>query len=138
MANPTRISNWPSFLHAFVDVRRDVPFAYGTNDCCTFAADAVQLIYGVDPMADLRGTYATAREAKEAIGDLVEAIDERMTAAGFTRCPPEFAGVGDVVACFVDRRVCCGVHLGNVIAAPGKDKIQFHAHDVVTHGWRAD
>ena len=138
MVTLKRISNWQGFLHAFIDTRRHVPFAWGTNDCCTFAADAVRLTYGVDPMADLRGTYASAREAKDAIGDLVDAVHDHMEAAGFRLCDPELAGLGDVVACFVSRRVCCGVHLGNVIAAPGKDGLLFHSLDVVTHGWRAD
>lgn len=36
---------------------------WGRRDCATLAADRYREHTGVDPMADLRGAYATAREA---------------------------------------------------------------------------
>lgn len=36
------------------DARRSVPFAWGSNDCRLFAADAVQAMTGVDHAAELR------------------------------------------------------------------------------------
>lgn len=41
-----RLDGWPARLVAFVETRRDLPFAWGGNDCVTFALGAVQAITG--------------------------------------------------------------------------------------------
>lgn len=59
-----RVDHWPMALSevaAQAEARR-APFAYGTWDCCLWAAEAVQAITGVDYMAALRG-YASKEEA---------------------------------------------------------------------------
>ena len=43
---------------------RATPFEWGCCDCCTWPADYVLERRGVDPMADLRGAYATAFGAR--------------------------------------------------------------------------
>lgn len=50
-------------LHALVMDRHDQPFAWGFRDCCLWAADAALAATGHDPMADLRGSYFSARQA---------------------------------------------------------------------------
>jgi hypothetical protein len=47
----------------------DHPWRWGTHDCCASACSAFATLTGVDPMAPLRGLYATAEEAR----DLIEA-----------------------------------------------------------------
>jgi hypothetical protein len=42
-------------------------FAWGVNDCCLFAADAVREQLGVDPAGPLRGRYATALQAERVL-----------------------------------------------------------------------
>jgi hypothetical protein len=54
-------------FHDFIIERKDVPFAWGTNDCAIFAADAIQSITGVDIAEDFRGLYTTERGAMKAI-----------------------------------------------------------------------
>lgn len=39
------------------------PFVWGSGDCCTSACDVFQRLHGVDPMAPLRGRYASEAEA---------------------------------------------------------------------------
>ena len=56
------IPDWRVHLDALVFARINTPFAWGSNDCALFAADAVQVTTGVDMAAQLRG-YSTAREA---------------------------------------------------------------------------
>jgi hypothetical protein len=61
------------------------PFDYGHQDCCTFPADWVLLRRGVDPMANLRGRYASEEEAQEIIedaGGLVAIWTRELDAAG--------------------------------------------------------
>jgi hypothetical protein len=41
----------------------DAPWEWGTNDCCASACEVFRRLHGIDPMADMRGTYATEREA---------------------------------------------------------------------------
>lgn len=39
------------------------PWVWGQSDCCASACDVFAALHGIDPMAPLRGRYATAREA---------------------------------------------------------------------------
>ncbi|HXM32290.1 MAG TPA: hypothetical protein VN921_01460 [Chthoniobacterales bacterium] len=97
-----RYDNWPALLDAFVASRREMPFAWGVNDCCLFACDAVLAMTGEDLAETFRGRYSSAREAKrmlqeagaETVGELAD-----MIAADFgLHCiPPLFAQRGDVV-----------------------------------------
>jgi hypothetical protein len=65
MENTTyrRQQSWPDDLHRHVMDRRDTGFAWGTHDCCMFAADSIQEITGVDPAPEFRGKYHTEAEA---------------------------------------------------------------------------
>lgn len=91
-----RCSNWPSKLAAFIEGRRFVPFAWSTNDCCTFAADWILILTGVDHAAEYRGTYSSALGAGRILAERggLEAI---AAAAGYTAIPPAFASRGDLV-----------------------------------------
>ena len=57
-----RRADWPERLAEFIEARRLEPFAWGKNDCALFAADAVNLLIGVDYAESLRG-YTTERGA---------------------------------------------------------------------------
>jgi hypothetical protein len=59
-----RKQNWQTLLHAFLEARKRAPFAWGSNDCALFAADAVHAMTGVDLGADFRGKYSTQAEAE--------------------------------------------------------------------------
>lgn len=94
--DPTKITPnaWRPRFDALIRARMAAPFVWGTNDCCMFAADAVQTITGTDLAADLRGTYTTAQQATtvlQRIGGL-EAAGARAGA----EIGPLFAQIGDV------------------------------------------
>ncbi|WP_213805763.1 hypothetical protein [Granulicella sp. dw_53] len=57
-------------FHAFLLERSDIPFAWGTNDCALFAADAIQACTGIDIAADFRGKYTTQLGALRTISKL--------------------------------------------------------------------
>lgn len=57
-------------LPQFLDSRRNVPFAWGSNDCATFAADAIQAITGTDIAEKFRGKYTTEVGALKAIKEI--------------------------------------------------------------------
>ncbi len=53
-----RSTNWATEeLQTFLETRAAVPFAWGTNDCALFAADAIQSMTGQDIATDFRGKY---------------------------------------------------------------------------------
>ena len=64
----TRFPFWRTReLPAFIAARLAQPFAWGLNDCCLLAADAVEAITGVDIAAEFRGRYRSQRGAFSAI-----------------------------------------------------------------------
>jgi hypothetical protein len=54
----------------FIDARLNTPFAWGSNDCALFAADAIQAITGVDIADDFRGKYKAKTGAVKAINSV--------------------------------------------------------------------
>jgi hypothetical protein len=57
-----RLEGWEIRLGKFLQARAHLPFAWGTNDCLIFAADAVEEMTDVDPAARWRG-YTTKEQA---------------------------------------------------------------------------
>jgi hypothetical protein len=60
----TRTDHWATReLHDFLLERAAQPFAWGTNDCCLFAADAIHAFTGTDLAGDFRGKYTDEASA---------------------------------------------------------------------------
>jgi hypothetical protein len=90
----TRLRDWPSRFAALVAAARARPFAWGSHDCCLWAADAVQAVTGRDPAAQWRGTYSSeigAFRVVLALGGL-----PAIAALGGVEIPPGLAIQGDV------------------------------------------
>jgi len=112
-----RHEHWDvSHLHAFLLARQKAPFIWGGNDCCLFAADAVQAITGVDIAADFRGRYTDEKSALAAIkavtgGSTVEdAAIYCANKAGMPELPhPLFAHRGDLVLLENEGRLIAGI-----------------------------
>lgn len=133
-----RSQDWPERLAAFIDARRYAPFAWGTNDCATLAADAVLELTGVDPMASLRGTYGTEDEADgviSAAGGLEALADSLAAAAGLGACLPLFAQRGDVVLVEHGNILALGVVTGDAVAVPGPDGLAFLPLRAAARAW---
>jgi len=65
-----RISTWEETLSDYIATKRHEPFEYGVNDCCLFAAGAVEAITGEDPMSEFRGKYDSLKTSLIAIKDI--------------------------------------------------------------------
>jgi hypothetical protein len=65
-----RISTWEEALSNYIITKRHEPFEYGVNDCCLFAAGAVEAITGEDPMSEFRGKYDSLKTSLKAIKDI--------------------------------------------------------------------
>jgi hypothetical protein len=115
----TRRQDWPERLAEYVEARIDSPFAWGTNDCVTFAMDAVQLMTGVDPIASIRGTWDSplaAVQAMEPFGGTARGV---VTAFMGESIDPRTARRGDVVLVENGGREVTAVCIGSHAAGPG-------------------
>jgi hypothetical protein len=65
-----RIISWEEALVNYIAIKRNEPFEYGVNDCCLFAAGAVEAITGQDPMSEFRGQYDSLKTSLKVIKEI--------------------------------------------------------------------
>lgn len=130
-----RFHNWQSLLSEFFKSRKGMPFTWGVNDCCLFAADAVMVQTGIDLAEGYRGTYADALGAARVLsgmGGVRGLVTARLGAA----VPPKMARPGDV--CVLenagrDLLVVCG---GTIVLGPGEAGLVRFPLQQVQECWR--
>jgi hypothetical protein len=140
-----RYEDWPTRLDAFIRRSQPRSFAWGENDCCLFACDAVLEMTGVDLADGLRGNYKAALAARrlikkfagvDTLGDLADLIARRK---GIREVPPAFAQRGDVVL-LTDAfgREAIGIIglSGDEILAPGEQSLAQLPISAATRAWR--
>lgn len=123
-----RLLDWPERLAAIVEERREREFSWGVHDCGMFAADVAQALTGEDPAAWLRGRYSSEAELEAIIvpmGGIEAAIEHTMAEFGAPECPPAYAQRGDWALVEVGNDLMTGVVLGDRVAVPGLDRLQF-------------
>ncbi|MCW3477370.1 DUF6950 family protein [Limobrevibacterium gyesilva] len=133
-----RPADWPERLHRFIDSRREIPFAWGQQDCGTLACDAVQMLAGIDPLASLRGSYASEDEYEAMLaphGGLEQLACATFAAAGLPDCPPGYAQRGDVVLVEVGNQMLLGVVTDVHVAVPGADGLHFVKRAMIRRAW---
>ena len=102
-----RFADWEERLSAYLDGLRGKPFAWGHNDCCTFAAGAVKAMTGEDMMAEFRGRYATSRGSVRALRKFGAGTLAGTLTAKFGE-PVDQAQRGDVVMADGSLGICFG------------------------------
>jgi hypothetical protein len=112
-----RTTHWATReLHDFFLARATQPFAWGSNDCCLFPADAIRAMTGVDLAEDFRGKYSDEASAfaliKEVTGGETVA-DAAAWCAQKHELPewhlPLFAQRGDLVVVRDSGRLIAGI-----------------------------
>jgi hypothetical protein len=103
-----RISSWEEALSEYIATKRDEPFEYGVNDCCLFAAGAVEAITGEDPMPEFRGKYDSLKTSLQVIKDIGAGTLEATMDSKFSEVEIGQAQRGDLA--FLDGSV--GVVMG--------------------------
>lgn len=99
-----------------------VPFAWGSADCVTWAADCALALTGVDPIADIRGRYSTERGAQRILVQRGWGDVAGLAAAIYSEIPVAMAHAGDWVSIRRDDGVVVlGVSFGAWIVARGPD-----------------
>jgi hypothetical protein len=134
MSASPRFSDWQLRFDAFVRERRSMPFAWGRNDCGTFAADCVQALTGERVLPELR-TYRNARQAIAAqrAGGGLDALATRAFGAPISA---RMAGVGDVVLVKMGKRQAIGVCNGVTVLGPGPSGLVAVGMDGALIAWR--
>lgn len=136
----TRREDWPERLDECVESVRHKPFEYGINDCCSFMAEVLWLIAGVDIMKGLR-TYGDKRSAYRIIkhyagGGVAEAVEKAMEDCGYAEIRPLEAQRGDVVLFETKLGDTAGICIGSKITTPGENGLLFNPLSETKRAWR--
>ena len=96
MQIPVRRPDWQEALVAYLHGCSRTPFESGQFDCALFCAGAVAAMTGVDPAADLRGTYDTEEAGFARIRAAGHDDHIALVASLFEEIPVAMAGPGDI------------------------------------------
>lgn len=117
-----RLPRWEDRLAAHIETRRTTPFAWGDNDCFTFAMDAVAAITGV---ALYPPTWTDALSAMREIEKHGSYADMISSVLGIASQNWKAARRGDVVMAEQDGRTVSMLCVGSVLCGPGVDRMEF-------------
>lgn len=111
-----------------------MPFEWGKNDCCLFAADAIKAMTDADPAEPLRG-YTSAIAAKRLVD---EAGGLRELVSRFLGEPvsPLMAAVGDVVLLENEGRDLLGICNGTNAVGAGERGMAVLGMDLARAAWK--
>jgi len=135
-----RREDWPERLTALIDLRRATPFAWGVQDCVTFAAAAIEAMTGADPLADLT-RWNSREQAIQAISSLGSDLSHAVMARLGEPIMPTLARRGDLLLVETDvpgwpggqaLGVCIGAHA----VAPGPVGLEWVNMDRWRAAWR--
>jgi hypothetical protein len=142
----TRKKGWAAgAFHDFLQARARMPFAWGSNDCALFAADAIEAITGTDIAADFRGKYTDEASAFALIQSLTggktvaDAAAYCATKAGLVELEhPLMAQRGDLVVIPDSGRLISGVVglNGRHVISPGEKILKTLPISDVERAWR--
>lgn len=113
-----RYHDWQIRFAAFVAARQTMPFAWGANDCCTFAADCILAITGVDVALSEQRQQSSALQAARLL-KTVGGVAGAATSALGEPMPALMAQVGDVVLADAAGRDMLAICNGATCMAPG-------------------
>jgi hypothetical protein len=136
MSTLQRLPDWNMRLDALARSRLMVPFAWGTNDCFAFAADAVQALTGVDELAGLRGPHRTWKAAYRRHARTPGGALGVIAATRLLPVDPRLAQRGDLVRIaqpFFDLLAICN---GDCAIAPGLQGLEATPLDGAISAWR--
>ncbi|MET3441395.1 hypothetical protein ABIC94_002153 [Variovorax paradoxus] len=114
--------------------RAAMPFEWGSNDCCSFAATAVEAITGVNPMVGI-APYDSAIEAAR-MTEEGGGLAQLATSLLGSPVSPVMAAVGDVVLVINVGREMLGVCNGVNVAAPGAAGMVALGMDAALAAWK--
>ena len=127
-----RQSNWEARLSAFIERQRDVPFAWGSNDCVSLIDGAVLAQTGDSLLAAYGGRKNVEKTARGVVGFFDRTFERSNRTGQIPR--------GWIVA----RRnrdpdavlgLCLGVSVGSLVAFIGEAGVEFQELDAGDLSW---
>lgn len=117
------------------------PFAWGAADCATLAADCALALTGRDPLAAVRGRYATALGARRVLTRMGWGSLAGFAAAHYPEIPAALAHVGDWA--LVDGAAgldgtALGIVAGATIVVRGVDGLLLLPRSAARRAWRVE
>jgi len=137
-----RLPTWQLRLAEFGRARASMSFRWGSNDCCTFTAAAVEAITGANPMAAMEPYGTEAGAKRKALRRLLRRIDKvgglQALVAEYlgVPIPPRMAGVGDVVIVMNNGAALVGICNGINVMAAGADGMVALSMNTAVASWR--
>lgn len=143
MATPlqrARLPDWPERLAAYIEQRRHVPFAWGDNDCASFAAGAVAAMTGLTVAEVLPEGWLWRDEAEARLRLLdlhgVRRACQRLLGKPVTGPAAAMAARGAVVCVRIGGLNTLGVAGGNLRwCAPGEQGLVWRPMAEVKLAW---
>lgn len=131
-----RLPDWSLRLEGLIAAREAAPFAWGENDCATFACDCVREITGRDPADGLRDhrTEDEGAATLKANGGIRALADARLG----VRIPPASAAPGDVGLVRAPGGRALVVCVGSQFVGPSRGGLARYPLDAVSTAWRAE
>ncbi len=129
-----RLRDWQLRLAEFSQSRASMPFDWGTNDCCTFTADAVHAMTGRsvrEGFPAYEGEIGALR-AIAAGGGLLQLVSQILGEP----VSPKMAAVGDVVLVLNAEREMLGICNGTSVLAPGVEGVTVVSMETALAAWR--
>lgn len=134
----TRPANWDRRLHDFVEEYRGVPFAWGSNDCCTFALENYRRIMLREPALSV--AWSSMIEAARLLQDRsmesyatewfdVDPVDS------WKRMKRGDVGLTDADRGIVGNTDALAVCIGPMICGPGAAGLEFYPVQTVRKFW---
>lgn len=129
-----RLPDWQLRLAEFGRARASMPFDWGSNDCCTFTADAVHAI----TRQDLRAGFPAYAGEVGALRAIAAGGGLQQFASNLLGDPmsPKMAAVGDVVLVLNAEREMLGICNGTGVLAPGMAGMIVVGMDAAIAAWR--
>jgi len=121
----TRCNHWPDALSEYIERKRRAPFAWGSNDCCLFAADWILMATGCDLAASFRGQYSSALGAMRMLRPFGNAVGIAVSDARLSEVDNTKAQRGDIVSKHTLKGPALGICLGSVSAFVARDGLSF-------------
>lgn len=130
-----KLPNWQALLCDFITARMHVPFSWGLQDCCLFAADAKTAATGSDPAQNIRGSYSDAKSAARTVRRLggMRAIGDN---AFGSPVDPVSASLGDIGLVENEGRECLAVFGGQFFHAPAERGLTILPVEQCKRAWR--
>ena len=105
-----RKDDWQQHLTEYIEAHRDTVFEWGKSDCCIFAAGAVEVMTGENPMKSFTVKYSDEKTGRSLMGRY----------GGLARILTDMFGHshqrgqrGDVAYCDFPDGSAVGIHIGN-------------------------